>query len=51
MEKSKNALKKQEEEMLLQFNVEELEERLEMKPWIPGLVTDNSEIGMPNYDW
>jgi len=33
MKKTKDALKKQEAEMLKQFNVEQLEERLEMKKW------------------
>ncbi len=52
METKKDALKKQEAEMLSQFNVEELEERLEMKPWLGGkLVTDNSSTDMPNYEW
>jgi hypothetical protein len=33
MKTQKEALKKQEAAMLKQFNVEELEERLEMKKW------------------
>jgi hypothetical protein len=38
--------------MLEQFNVEELEERLEMKPWLGGgVVTDNSEWDQPDYEW
>lgn len=36
MKTKKDALKKQEAEMLKQFNVEQLEERLEMKKWGPG---------------
>ena len=50
MEEKTEALKKQEATMLKQFNVEELEERLEMKPWLRGLlVKDNSDVNMPNH--
>ena len=52
MKTKKDALKEQEAEMLKQFNVEQLEERLEMKPWLKGVVTkDNTDVGMPNHDY
>lgn len=37
--------------MLKQFNIEELEERLKIKPWLGagGVVKDNSGVGMPEY--
>jgi hypothetical protein len=50
MKKTKDALKEQEAEMLKQFNVEQLEERLEMKAWLKGaVVKDNSDVNMPDH--
>ena len=50
MKTKKDALKEQEAEMLKQFNVEQLEERLEMKPWLGGnVVKDNSDVNMPDH--
>ena len=47
METKIEALKKQEATMLKQFNVEELEERLEMRKW--GIKTET--VHHPNGDY
>jgi hypothetical protein len=49
MKTKKDALKKQEAEMLKQFNVEELEERLEMRVWFIGKRKSGNALHKPKY--